>query len=268
MNRMRLLILVAAILAALLAAYLSTGLLRRPAPQVVQPQVQKSESVDVLVAGTAFAPGQRFGSTGLQWRAWPRDGLAADMITRETMPDAPTQMRDARARVSMIAGEPVLPGKIVKAGEAGFLSSVLPEGMRAVAISITEISSVSGFVLPNDRVDVILTRTTTDSLGNKISTGEAVITNAKVLAINQTLGGGTTDATVPEGRTAVLELNPKQAEVLAKVAASGEISLALRALADGGDGKPVLADNYRNPSRATSGPLIIRYGLEHGASGQ
>lgn len=261
MNRVRLLLLAAAVIAAVMAAYLSTALFQKPS-KAPPPVAQKPATVDVLVAGRSVPPGERLGSLGLQWRAWPIEGVAPDMITKDEMPNALEAMQAARARTALLAGEPLVDAKVVRPGESGFLSAVLPGGMRAVAIPINEISSVSGFVLPNDRVDVILTRTITDQNDNKVAVSEAVITNVKVLAINQILGSGTDDATLPDGRTAVLELDPRQAEVMGKIIASGQISLALRSLDDKGDGMPKLADDYRNPRRAATGPLIIRYGLE------
>lgn len=262
MNRMRLILLVAALLAAVLAAYLSTSLMRqRPAPSA-PPVVQKPATVDVLVAARNVAPGERLGNLGLQWRPWPADTIAPEMITRQEMPDGAETMQGARARSTLLLGEPIVDARIIRPGEAGFLSSVLLGGMQAVAIPITELSSVSGFVLPNDRVDVIVTNTIVDTLGNKVAKSEAALTNVKVLAINQTIGSGVGDASIPDGRTAVLELEPLQAAVISKILASGQVSLALRSLGDTGNGKPELADAYRNPARATPGPLIIRYGLE------
>lgn len=262
MNRMRLLLLLAAVAAGLLAAYLSASLFRQepppPAPQVVQ----KPTTTDVLVAGRNVAPGERVGTLGLQWRAWPVEGVSPEMITKEEMPDALDRLQAARAKNALLPGEPIFEAKIVRPGEAGFLSSTLPAGMRALSIPITELTSVSGFVLPNDRVDVILTRQITDEKNNKVATSEAVLTNVKVLAINQTLGSGVEEAAVPDGRTAVLELDQRQAEVLSRLLSLGQVSLALRSIEDEGDGKPQLADDYRNPRRATTGPLIIRYGHE------
>lgn len=262
MNRTRLLLLLAAVAAGLLAAYLSMSLFRKPAPAVA-PVVQKPVTAEVLVAGRNVAPGERVGALGLQWRAWPIDGVASDMITKEEMPDALDRIKDARARAALLAGEPIVEAKIIKPGESGFLSSTLPARMRAYSIPITELTSVSGFVLPNDRVDVILTRQVTDERNNnKGATSEAVLTNVKVLAIDQTLGSGVDAAAVPGGRTAVLELDERQAEVLARLLSLGQVSLALRSADDEGDGKPQLADNYRNPQRPGTGTLIIRYGLE------
>ena len=268
MNRMRILLLAAAFLAAVVAAYVWTGLLPKPAPQPTPVVVQKNDTVDVLVTGRNIPPGDRLGSTGLQWRAWPREGLSPEMITKDAMPDALEKMQAARARVSMVAGEPILSNRIIAPGESGFLSAILPEGMVAVAISVSDLTAVGGFVLPNDRVDVVFTRSVTDRNGNKNAVSEAVLTNVKVLAINQTLASGTDNATVPDAQTAVLELTPKQAEVLGKLLTAGQISLALRSLADEGDGKPQLAQAYKNPARAQSGPLVVRYGLERQLPGQ
>ncbi|MEY3082634.1 MAG: Flp pilus assembly protein CpaB [Pseudomonadota bacterium] len=262
MNRMRLILLAAAILAAALAAYLSTGLMRqRPAPPV-PPVVQKPATVDVLVAARNVTTGEQLGNLGLQWRPWPAESVAPEMITREEMPDGVETMQGARARAAFLVGEPIVDARIVRPGEAGFLSSILPNGMRAVAIPITELSSVSGFVLPNDRVDVIVSSSFVDVLGNKASKSEVAMSNVRVLAINQTLGSSVGEASIPDSRTAVLEIEPLQAAVISRVLASGQISLALRPLSDIGNGKPELADAFRNPNRATSGPLIIRYGLE------
>ena len=262
MNRMRLILLAAAILAAVLAAYLATGLMRqRPAPPA-PPVVQKPATVDMLVAARNVATGEQLGNLGLQWRPWPAESVASEMITREEMPDGVETMQGARARSAFLVGEPIVDARIVRPGEAGFLSSILRDGMRAVAIPVTELSSVSGFVLPNDRVDVIVSSTFVDALGNKASKSEVALSNVKVLAINQTLGSGVGEASIPDSRTAVLELDPLQAAVISKILASGQISLALRSLSDIGNGKPELADAFRNPTRATPGPLIIRYGLE------
>ena len=262
MNRMRLILLAAAIFAAVLAAYLATGLMRqRPAPSA-PPVVQKPATVDVLVAARNVATGEQLGSLGVQWRPWPAESVAPEMITREEMPDAGETMQGARARSAFLVGEPIVDARIVRPGEAGFLSSILLGGMRAIAIPVTELSSVSGFVLPNDRVDVIVSSTYVDALGNKASKSDVALSNVKVLAINQTIGSGVGEASIADSRTAVLELDPRQAAVISRILASGQISLALRSLSDIGNGKPELADAFRNPTRATPGPLIIRYGLE------
>lgn len=258
MKRMRLLILATAVVAALLAAYLAAGLMRRPAPQTAAPVAQKSDLVDVLTAARNLSPGDRL---ALEWRSWPRTSVSPDMITRETMPDATDQLKSARAVSTVVAGEPLVSAKMVRGAESGFLSALLPSGRRAVSVQISDLSSAGGFVLPNDRVDVILTKVSTDFNGNKSAVSDAVLTNVKVLAVNQTLASASDGASIADGRIAVLELDPRQAEVLARISSAGQISLALRSIQDQGTGQPGLAEAYRNPNRA-AGALVIRYGFE------
>lgn len=260
MNRMRLLLLAAALIAALLAAFLARGLMRpAPAPEASQPvEIKPPATVDVLVAAKDLAPGEKLAGFAVEWRAWPRDILSGSMIARDTQPDAMDKLKDARARLPMVQGEPIIGSKIVQPGERGFMSAILPKGMRAISIGISEGSAASGFILPNDRVDVLVTRGGTEA--------ETVLTNVRVLAINQTLNKGD-DAALPGGRTAVLELTPRQAAILAQIQSSGGISLVLRSLAEEGDGglrdeAPQLSESYSRPRRAVNDTLVIRYGRE------
>lgn len=153
------------------------------------------------------------------------------------------------------------------------MSAILPDGMRAIAVPISEATAASGFILPNDRVDVLVSRQVTGPNGEKYSIAETVLLNVKVLAINQVMHAEGDAATVPEGRTAVLEVDPTQSEILTKVNAAGTLSLVLRSLAEGGaaglqDDRPALSDAYRNPRRAGLGALIIRYGVERTVQGR
>lgn len=259
MNRLRVLLLVAALGAALLAAYLAQGLLQ---PSSAPPPVTAAApppSVDVLVAAKDLAQGQKLANFTVEWRAWPRDVLGASMITKDAQPNALEDLKDARARLPIVAGEPVVEAKIVRPNDRSYMSAVLPKGMRAIAIGISEGSAASGFILPNDRVDVLLLRRS----GDPGRGAETVMTNVRVLAINQFLNKGE-DPALPGGRTAVLELEPQQAEILTQLQAVGGLSLVLRSLAEGGDAgveeKPALAENYRN--RGANDTLVIRGGQE------
>lgn len=268
MNRMRLILLLAALVAALLAAYIYSGLTAREvaAPAPANVVVQNNDTVDVLVAAKDLNAGEQLSSFAVEWRPWPRDGVTPQMITRESMPDALEQMLLARARLPMVVGEPIVAPKVVRPGDRGFMSAIVPEGMRAIAIPIGETTAVSGFILPNDRVDVILTRQTLGRDGQRTPQTETVLTNVRVLAINQSLKADD-GTTIPGGRNAVLELDPAQAEIISNLNASGTLTLALRSLAESGtrglsDDRPMLSEAFRNPRRLQSGPLVIRYGLE------
>jgi pilus assembly protein CpaB len=270
MNRARLLILVVAIVAALLAAYLARGLLKsRPEPQVGQTTapvvVDTTPMTEVLVAAKNLNKGEKMGDFALEWKSWPRSAVAPGMITRGDTPNAVKDLEGARARLPIYSGEPILNSKVVKPGDRGFMSAILPEGMRAVSVGISDRTAASGFILPDDRVDVILTRRSNASAGGRNVNSETVLSNVRVLAINQTLREEDGKPAIPDSRTAVLELEPKQAEVMAKIESAGEVSLALRSLADDttGDQRPILSEAYRTGrSSAAGGPLVVRYGLE------
>lgn len=275
MNRVRMIVLAVALTAAALAAYLASGMMVKKVPNAVAVDAPKPVTVDVLLATRDLAPGERLAGGALEWRPWPRDSVGS-LITRDSKPDAMEEMSSARARQPIYAGEPIVERKLVTGENGGFMSAILPQGMRAISVAISEHSAVSGFILPNDRVDVIVTRTYDSSsqaggnaLKQKRALTETVLRNVRVLAINQTFRqDGDDKVTVPEGRTAVLELDPRQTEIITKAEALGELSLALRALAEGGesglkDAKPELSDSYRTePTNAGEGPLIVRYGVE------
>lgn len=276
MNKVRILVLAGALVAAAIAAYLASGMMAKTnAPQQAVMEAPKPVTVDVLVAARDLALGEKMVAGTLEWRPWPRDN-AANLLTREAKPDALEALATARARQPIYAGEPLIDRKLVMADNGSFMSAILPQGMRAISVAISEHSAVSGFILPNDRVDVIVTRkydsegnNSPNSIKQKLALTETILSNVRVLAINQTFRPeGDDKVTVPEGKTAVLELDPDQTEIVTKAEALGELSLSLRSLAEGGDhgmknAKPVLAEEYQkkglNPG---TGPLVIRYGIE------
>ena len=142
-------------------------------------------------------------------------------------------------REPILAGEPIVMRKIVRAGDSGYMAAYLEPGMRAMAIRVTVETAAGGFILPGDRVDVVLTRETT--LGNigategdrSKFTSSTVMQNIKVLAIDQSTHAGD-DAQTVIGATATLEVGPRDAEALALAKSEGELSLILRSYADTG----------------------------------
>jgi pilus assembly protein CpaB len=139
-------------------------------------------------------------------------------------------------REPILAGEPIVSRKIVRAGDSGYLAAYLEPGMRAMAIRVTVETAAGGFILPGDRVDVLLTRQT--SLSNLDNAGQdskfassTVMRNIKVLAIDQTTRAGEDEQSVV-GATATMEVGPADAEALALAKSEGELSLVLRSYAD------------------------------------
>ena len=142
-------------------------------------------------------------------------------------------------REPILAGEPIVARKIVRAGDSGYMAAYLEPGMRAMAIRVTVETAAGGFILPGDRVDVVLTRQL-DNNNNATEGGVSdrakhatgtVLENLKVLAVDQTTRAGDDEQSVV-GATATLEVTPKDAELLALAKAEGELSLVLRSYAD------------------------------------
>lgn len=182
--------------------------------------------VEVLTTTRALPMGQTV-EGALAWRTWPKEAVGEDLILRETRPEAISEIGRSIARQSFFSGEPVRETKLVRA-DRGFMSAILPSGKRAVAVRIAAETSAGGFILPNDHVDVIMTRLVDQ---NRYET-ETVLRNLRVLAIDQTIEeqNGTS---VVVGSTATLEVDPAQAEALTVAQEmSQSLVLSLRSLSD------------------------------------
>jgi len=232
MKLFRVLVLVIALVAGGIAAYLALNLGpgTAPAPTVVElaPQIQ---SQDVLVAAADIGQGEKLTPENLRWQRWPDDAMNGNYIQKQTRPDAIEQLQNSVVRNQFVAGEPIREVKLARP-ESGFLSAILPSGMRAIAVRISAQNTAGGFILPGDRVDVVQTvaqQTNPDEPAENVS--RTILTNIKVLAIDQTVGEEEGEANVV-GKTATLELEPAQVEMITAAEASGTLSLALRSIAD------------------------------------
>jgi pilus assembly protein CpaB len=184
---------------------------------------------DVLVAATDLSQGQTIDDGKLRWQSWPKDAIPPNFISRKTKPDASTSLKGSIVRSYLVAGEPIREEKLFR-GSAGLLAALLPVGKRAVAIRVSAESTAGGFVLPNDRVDVI--QTMTRQAGNQSENlSRTLLSNIRVLAVDQKADDTKGDAAVV-GKTVTLELSPVQAETVASGQATGALSLALRSVAD------------------------------------
>ncbi len=238
MNKARIVILAIAIGAGGVAAYLASG--SEPKQVVIQtPAVPQMETTDVLVAKSEIPLGQTLTADDLQWQSWPATTASSSFIRRSDRADAIKDFTGSIARSPMLAGEPIRESKLVKGNGSGFMAAILPTGMRAVSTEISPETGAGGFILPNDRVDVLLSRRqkSNDPNGNgaEIISSDIILNDVRVLAIDQTVEEKNGQKVVV-GRTATLELRPKQAETLARARQSGTLSLALRSLVDANKG--------------------------------
>ena len=248
-----------------------------PAAPAAAAPVEARPMAKILVAARDLEPGKRLTDGDLSWKDWPVDQLNPAFISDGSVPlpaaaDKPAEAKPADekavadktagavqrvgeaagrlvgtgvksdyvgsvVREPILAGEPIVARKIVRAGDSGYLAAYLEPGMRAMAIAVTVESAAGGFILPGDRVDVLLTRET--NLAN-MGAGEGdrskfasstVMQNIKVLAIDQSTRAGDDEQAVV-GATATLEIGPRDAEALALAKSEGELSLSLRSYAD------------------------------------
>src|SRR6476619_379884 len=227
MNTARIVVLTIAVGAGGIAAYLASGSGKRP-PAL---PVEQLQTEDVLVAKSDIGFGQSVTPGDLQWQAWPAATASNSFIRRNERPDATTQIAGSITRAPFIAGEPIREPKLVKANGSGFMAAILPTGMRAISTEISPETGAGGFILPNDRVDVILSKREKSTGGSDYVTSEVMLSNIRVLAIDQAPREKDGQNSVV-GKTATLELKPGQAEVLARARQTGTISLALRSLVD------------------------------------
>jgi pilus assembly protein CpaB len=237
-----------------IAAYLASGT-DKPAP--AEPTAQLP-TVDVLVAKSDIGLGQSVKPEDMQWQSWPTATASSTFIRRNERPDATTQIVGAIARAPFITGEPIREQKLVRADGSGFMAAILPAGMRAVSTEISPETGAGGFILPNDRVDVILSKRekSPDRNAADIVSSETVLVNVRVLAIDQAPKEKDGTNTLV-GKTATLEIKPEQAETLARARQSGTLSLALRSIADANTVEP----SEDPSSKRGENVNVVRYGV-------
>jgi pilus assembly protein CpaB len=259
MKAARIVVLGVALGAGVIAALLA-GRSEKPAP-VVQEAAPKVDTVDVLVAKTDIGTGQTVSPSELQWQPWPTSAATGNFIRRKDQPDALEKLSGQIARVPFVAGEPIREAKLINAKGSGFMAAILPSGMRAVSTQISPENGAGGFILPNDRVDVLLTRRDRDaekqSGGAEVQITETILRNVRVLAIDQNIQEKDGQKVVI-GKTATVELSPREAETLVLAQRLGSLSLALRSITDaqGTDSKADDKDDHH-----TGSVNVIRFGI-------
>ena len=228
----RILVLVFALLAAGAAGLIVLKLRQDEAaqPEPVAAAPEQIPTTEVLVASADIAAGDVLAPTKLRWQAWPEDALVEGYLTRSERPGALAELSGSFLNQGFAAGEPIRLDRVSDAN-VNLLSAKLSPGKRAVALKISAQNTAGGFIMPGDRVDVMHTVTGTTAEGMPIERRSRIIVlNVRVLAIDQT------DEQNPDGNvvgeTATLELDPRQAELVAAGESTGMLSLVLRAVSD------------------------------------
>jgi pilus assembly protein CpaB len=261
MNPARIVVLAIALCAGGVAAYLASGSGNQPPPSAPVAQMQ---TVDVLVAKSDIGLGQAVTPEDIQWQTWPAATASNNFIRRNERPEATKDVAGSIARSPFIAGEPIREPKLVKPNGSGFMAAILPTGMRAISTEISPETGAGGFILPNDRVDVILSKREKNpdrSGAPDIVNSEIILSNVRVLAIDQAPKEKDGQNAVV-GKTVTLELKPEQAETLARARQTGTLALALRSIAD------VSMVENRSDDQAKRGESlnVVRYGVPSSAT--
>ena len=180
MRRQTIIILGIAALLGLVAVYLTNIYLLGAEKQQ---KAQATETLRVAVARVPLSFGTQVTADKVRFVNWPRDSLPAGAFnTIEQL--TPTGNVHVALR-PMEAGEPILKSKLSGEGGRATLSAILPADMRAVAIRISDVAGVAGFVLPGDRVDVIITRNVGEGSDNAQQVSDVLLQDVRVIAIDQ-----------------------------------------------------------------------------------
>jgi pilus assembly protein CpaB len=260
MKAARIVVLGVALAAGGIAALLASGHREAPQQQAAAPPPPPLPTVEILVAKNDLGRGQTIATGDIGWQSWPADAANPNFIKKSERPDAVDQFVGAIARESIVSGEPIREPAVVFAKSSGFLAAILPKGMRAVSMEVNAENSAGGFVLPDDHVDVMLTRR--DRAAEKV-TGvekfitEAILRNVRVLAIDQSVEEKAGQK-VAVGRTATLELTPDQSQTLELSHQLGTLSLALRSIVDSQSSTPESVTDGDDKRAAIN---TVRYGV-------
>ena len=272
MNTQRLIVLGIALVSAGAAAFMVRSMLGGGTPQVqARPAAPAIEMSEVLVASTNLQAGQALTTDQVRWEKWPAANVDASFIIHKNVVSEDAAVKGTVVRQPILQGQPITTNAIVHADAAGFMAALLSPGMRAVSFPITTDSGAGGFILPNDRVDVIQT-----VKGNGASQrvfAKTILSNVRVLAVDQTFKQEKDTKTVL-AKTATVEVAPEQAILISSAAGAGTLSLALRPLGDNAQ----LAENQVSQQNAhgkrhmaidADGPVnVIRYGMGNAPGGE
>jgi pilus assembly protein CpaB len=263
MNTKRLIVLGVAGIMAIVAALLARGLMGGGTPNATAKVAPQMPMSDVLIANSALQPGQAPTADQLRWQKWPTSSVDSTFITRDSVGSIDEVVKGSVVRSPLASGQPVTNSSIIHGDAVGLMAAMLNPGMRAISMPINTDSGAGGFILPNDRIDLILTRKTDNNHVNATT----LLSDVRVLAVDQTFKQDKDTKTVI-GKTATLEVTPGQAEQIAKAQNQGILSLSLRPLVSGDT--PVASNapvsGHAGDQDGGTQVYVIRYGLARDSS--
>jgi pilus assembly protein CpaB len=234
MDAKKIALLVAALLVAGLTAFLAKSMFAADAaPTAVAAPVP--DGMEILVATRSLPVGTIISADSFRYQPWPEE-LIENAYYKKGKSN-PASLAGTVVRSAVTAGQPVTKGALVQPGDRGFLAAALGPGMRAITIDISSNMGNSGFVFPGDRIDLVLISEIAAKGGDDgppLKTAETIIRNMRVLAKNDkvTSEGADGKREIIGGGILTLEVTPKIAEKIAVARTMGELSVALRSIAD------------------------------------
>lgn len=239
-----------AIISGLLAAYGVYHYLQRHEAQTASVAAPTYVSQRVVVAARDIPMGTTLDPTHLQIRQWPENLIPAGSF--EQAEDLISRV----ARISLVAGEPILEAKLAPMGSTGGFSTLIPPGKRAVTVAVNVVSGVAGFLLPGTRVDVLVTVSLSGKAEERVT--RTILQNVEVMAVDQTFQKDDEDPI--QVKSVTLLVSPEEAEALSLAANEGVLHLALRSGADeeAFPSAGVKLGELMKPSKTTQGTRVVR----------
>jgi pilus assembly protein CpaB len=183
----------------------------------------------VVVAKVSINAGEKLIAEQLETMQFPR-GAAPDGVF-----ESPDKLVGRVAVVSIAAREPVTDFKLAPEGSAAGLSSMIPEGYRAMTVKVDDVVGVNGFIMPGALVDVVVVINPVDNGGQQNPISKIVLQNIKVLANGQNIDRPKSEREPESVKAVTLQVLPEQAEKLALASSEGKLQLVMRSSVDQGD---------------------------------
>ncbi|MGE5547812.1 MAG: Flp pilus assembly protein CpaB [Solirubrobacterales bacterium] len=278
--------------------YAGKKVLENSAREAARKQDELKRDIEVLVAARDLPQGHLLKGDDLRWDRWPlATANMVQVITRQDGKDVLDHLPGRTLRRTVMMGEPMPATAVFNPGKAGPMPAMIAAGKKAVGITVNAASTASGFVLPGDFVDVILTVDLSKAGGGLPGGGryvaETILSGVRVLAVDQEYSPESKSSAksttkkakakkkpekdpsdeTPEdaamvGKTVAIEVTADEAERVLAAQAAGKLSLALRSMAEGtedeGRGIPYATDVSTSQAlrRAQSGGVKIIKGGE------
>jgi len=183
-----------------------------------------SRTNDVVVAKVDIPVGSRLIAEQLTVAQFPADVTPPGAITK-----IDPSLLDRVVVTAISPREPVTEAKLAPVGSLGGLSSVIPEGYRAMTVKVDDVVGVSGFIMPGTLVDVVVVIQPPKGTGNDETISKIVLQNIKVLASGQNIDKPKNDREVERSvRAVTLQVTPEQTEKLALASSEGKLQLVMR----------------------------------------